>query len=104
MYVCQWNLEIPFGKQSEGLAVMKEWGKDKFALSDFAKAKGGRVLVGHVGPSPSTVLDEYMFESLADFERALDGMKDERFRRHAAALAPLVVPGSQHWKVYRVVE
>lgn len=104
MYVCQWNLEIPFGKQSEGLTVMKDWGKDKFAFSEFAKAKGGRVLVGHIGASPSEVVDEYLFESLADFERALDGMKDERFRRHAAALAPLVVPGSQHWKVYRVVE
>jgi len=104
MYVCQWNLETPFGKQSDALAVMKKWGQDKFAHSDFGRAKGGRVLVGHVGVSPSAIVDEYLFESMADFERGLDGMRDERFRAHAAALAPFIVPASQHWKIYRVVE
>lgn len=27
-----------------------------------------------------------------------------QFRRHSDGLAPLVVPGSQHWIVYRVLE
>jgi hypothetical protein len=104
MYVCQWSLETPFGKQSDALAIMKKWGEDKFAHSEFRRAKDARVLVGHVGVSPSAVLDEYLFESIADFERALDGMRDDRFRAHAAALAPFVVPATQHRKIYRVVD
>ena len=44
MFVCQWHLDIPYGKQREALAV------------------------------------------------------------HSDALAPLIVPGSQHWVVYRVLD
>jgi hypothetical protein len=31
-------------------------------------------------------------------------MSGPQFRRHSDALAPLIVPGSQHWVVYRVLE
>jgi hypothetical protein len=49
-------------------------------------------------------VDEYEFESLADFEAALAGMSEPQFRPHSEALAQFVVPGSQHWVVYRVME
>ena len=104
MLVCQWHLDVPFGKRGEALRIMKAWGEDKFAYSGFRKAKGGRVLVGEVGVSPTHIVDEYLFESLADFEAALAGMGDERFRRHAEALAPYIVPGSQHWMVLKVID
>jgi hypothetical protein len=104
MYVCQWHLDILYGKQSEALRVMGEWGRDKLAHSEFRRVRSTRVMVGHVGASASHIVDEYVFESLADFEAALAGMGDERFRRHSDALAPFVVPGSQQWKIFRVVE
>lgn len=104
MFVCQWHLDITYGKQKEALAIMKAWAADKFASSTFKKATGARVLVGHVGPSASHVVDEYSFNSLADFEAALKDMGGEVFRKHSDALAPYIVPGSQHWEVYRVVE
>jgi hypothetical protein len=66
MFVCQWHLDIPYGKQGEAAAVM--------------------------------------FDTLADFEAALGGMSAPQFRRHSDALAPYIVPGSQHWVVYRVIE
>jgi hypothetical protein len=50
------------------------------------------------------VVDEYSFESLADFEAALASMAAPQFRRHSDALAPYIVPGSQRWVVYRVLE
>ena len=103
MYVCQWHLDIVYGRQREALEVMSAWGKEKFASSEFKRAKSARVMVGHVGESASHVVDEYVFETLADFETALQGMGAEQFRRHSDALAPFVVPGSQHWKVFRVV-
>lgn len=104
MIVCQWHLDIVYGKQSEAIAVMKEWGRDKFAHSQFSRARGARLLAGYVGPSASHVVDEYLFDSMADFEAALQGMGDERFRKHSEKLAPYIVPGSQHWVILRVVE
>jgi hypothetical protein len=104
MIVCQWHLDVLYGKQGDALRVMRAWGQDKLAQSEFRRARSVRVLVGHVGASASHIVDEYLFDTLADFEAALAGMGGETFRRHSDALAPFVVPGSQHWQVYRVVE
>ena len=104
MYVCQWHLDVPFGKQGAALEVMAEWGGEKMRSSGFRKVRGTRVMVGHVGASASHVVDEYLFETLADFEAALGDMGEERFRKLAERLAPYIVPGSQRWVVWRVVE
>ncbi len=102
MFVCQWHLDTPYGKQSEALRVMRGWGEEKLASSEFRRSSAQRVLVGHLGVSPSHVVDEYLFDSLADFELGLQGMTGPQFRSHSDALAPFIVPASQHWKVYRV--
>lgn len=33
MFVCQWHLDIPFGKPSEALRIMTAWGKEKLAVA-----------------------------------------------------------------------
>lgn len=104
MIVCQWHLDIPYGKQVEVLEIMRAWGEEKRASSDFGKARSTRLMVGHVGKSASHVVDEYVFDSLADFESALAGMGAERFPRHSDRLAPYIVPGSQHWEIFRLIE
>jgi hypothetical protein len=104
MLICQWHLDIVYGKQAEAVRVMRAWGAEKFASSEFRRARGARLLTGYVGPSASHIVDEYSFESLADFEAALAGMAAPQFRAHSEALAPFIVPGSQHWIVYRVLE
>jgi hypothetical protein len=104
MLVCQWHLDIVYGKQAEAVRIMRAWGAEKFASSEFRRARGARLLAGLVGPSASHVVDEYAFESLVDFEAALAGMAAPQFRAHSDALAPFIVPGSQHWIVYRVLE
>jgi hypothetical protein len=104
MLVCQWHLDIVYGKQAEAVRIMRAWGAEKFASSDFRRASGSRLLAGLVGSSASHLVDEYSFESLADFEAALAGMAAPQFRAHSDALAPLIVPGSQQWVVYRVLE
>jgi hypothetical protein len=104
MIVCQWHLDTPFGKQGQALTIMKAWGQEKFASSEFRRAHSSRVLVGQVGASPSHIVDEYLFDTLADFEAALQGMSQPQFKAHAEALAPLIVPGSQRWEVFHLVE
>lgn len=104
MFVCQWHLDTPYGKQGEAVAVMRAWGAEKFASSEFKRARGARLLSGMVGASASHIIDEYEFDTLADFEAALAGMSAPQFRGHSDALAPYIVPGSQYWVVYRVIE
>jgi hypothetical protein len=104
MLVCQWHLDIIYGKQADAVRIMRAWGSEKFASSEFRRARGTRLLAGLVGSSASHLVDEYLFESLADFEAALAGMAAPAFRAHSDALAPFVVPGSQQWVIYRVLE
>ena len=104
MFLCQWHLDVPYGCQGDALKIMKAWGAEKFNSSEFRRAKSNRISVGFVGPSASHIVDEYAFESLADFEAALAGMNAPQFRSHSDALKPLIVPGTQHWEIYRVVE
>lgn len=56
-----------------------------------------------VAASASHIVEEYLFDSLTDFEAGLAGMSGSQFRSHSEALAPYVVAGSHHWVVYRVV-
>lgn len=104
MIICQWHLDIAYGKQAEAVKVMRAWGAEKFTSSEFRRARGARLLAGFVGPSASHLVDEYTFDSLADYEAALASMSAPQFRRHSEALGPYIVPGSQHWVVYRVLE
>lgn len=104
MYVCQWHLDVPYGKQHEVVEIMKAWGEEKFRSSEFKRAKAAKLMVGHIGASASHIVDEYYFESLADFELALAGMEQSQFKPHSDALAPYIIPGSQEWKVFRVIE
>lgn len=103
MLICQWHLDIVYGKQAEAVKIMQAWGTEKFASSEFRLAKGSRLSAGLVGASASHLVDEYWFESMAHFELALAGMAAPQFRKHSDALAPYVVPGSQHWEIYRVL-
>ena len=104
MYVCQWHLDIPFGKQGQVVAGFKAWEKDAMASSDFKRARNPRLLVGHIGRSASHIIHEYVFDSLADYEAALASMAQPQFKAHAEALAPFVVPGSQHWEILKIIE
>ena len=61
MLVCQWHLDIVYGKQADALRVMRAWGAEKFASSEFRRARGSRLLAGFVGASASHIIDEYLF-------------------------------------------
>jgi hypothetical protein len=77
MLVRQRHLDVPYGKQAEAVSVMRAWGAEKFASSEFRRARDARLLAG---------------------------MGAAQFKRHSDALAPVIVPGSQRWVVYRVVD
>lgn len=92
-----------YGKQRDAVEIMKAWKAEDMVSSEFRRAKSGRLLCGHVGPSASHLVVENEFESLADFEAALKDMAQPQFKRLSDALAPLVVAGSQHWEILRIL-
>ena len=101
-FVCQWSLEIIFGKQKEALDVLKAWGAEKLRSSNF-KVSENRLMNGFIGKSPSLIIDEYIFESMDDFEKALSDMSKPLFKQFSEALAPYVVPGTQKWTIYKLI-
>jgi hypothetical protein len=103
MYICQWHMDIIYGKQGDAVRALTAWGAEKMASSDFRRTKSMRLLCGHVGPSASHIVDEYAFETLADFEAALQGMAQPQFKPLSDALAPFIVAGSQHWEILRTL-
>ena len=102
-FVCQWTLEIVYGKQKQALDIIKKWGEEKFRSSHF-KVSVNRVMNGYIGASPSLIIDEYIFNSMDDFEKALADMGNPQFREYSDSLAPFIVPGSQKWTVYKIIE
>lgn len=103
MILCEWHIDIPFGRQAEAVALLMAWNSAKFEHTEFRRVRAHRLLAGHVGVSPSHLVDAYTFESLADFEAALASLSHPALKPHAEAVMPLIVPGSQHWRVLRVV-
>jgi len=102
MYSCQWHISIVFGKQKQALDIMKEWGAEKFRSTAFKKSTN-RVMTGYIGDTPSHIIDEYLFESLDDFNQALSEVGQPQFKQYSEAIAPLVIPGSQKWIVYKLI-
>ena len=104
MFVCQWHIDVPFGKQKEVLEVMRRWDDDMNKAGDVPKAMNQRLLVGHIGVSPSHIINEYQVSSLADWENMLKAVATGRWQKYSDEIAKYIVPGSQHWLVYRVAK
>jgi len=101
-FICQWSLKIIYGKQSQAIDIMKKWGEEKLRSSNFKVSKS-RMMSGYIGESPSHIIDEYVFESMDDFEKSLADMSLPQFKQYSEALAPFIVPGSQKWKIYKII-
>lgn len=102
-FICQWSLEIVFGKQKPAVEIMKKWAEEKFRSSNFKVSKS-RMMNGYIGKSASLIIDEYEFDSLGDFEKALSDMSQPQFKQFSDALALYVVPGSQKWTIYKLID
>jgi hypothetical protein len=103
MLACQWHLDVPFGKQKEVIEIMKKWDAE-MESSGLPKPQSHRTLVGHIGTSPTHVINEWVVPSLSDWEAMLKLVGTGKYQKYSESLAPYIVPGSQHWVILRVVE
>ncbi len=104
MLLCQWSLDIVFGKQGEALKIIKAWGAEKMKSSGFSKSTQNRVYTGFIGESAAHIVDEYVFSSLDDFEKAISDMGQPQFKQFAEQISSIIIPGTQKWQIYKIVE
>jgi len=103
MYLCQWSLDVQFGKLGAALEIIKEWGAEKKKSSGFAKSTGGVVYTGYIGVSAAHIVDEYVFSSLDEFEKALADMAQPQFKPFAERMAQVIIPGTQKWQIFKII-
>ena len=103
MFLCQWSLDIVFGKQKQALKIIKKWSAEKMRSSNFRKSTGNRVFSGYVVDSAAHIVDEYVFESLEDFQIALADVGKQEFKKFTESIAPYIVSGSQKWMVHKMI-
>ena len=103
MFLCQWSLDIQFGKLGEALQIIKEWGEEKHKSSGFSVSTAGRVYTGYIGESAAHIVDEYVFNSLDEFEKALADMAQPQFKQFAERLAKVIIPGTQKWEIFKII-
>ncbi|CAN5487770.1 hypothetical protein BH10BAC5_BH10BAC5_26460 [soil metagenome] len=103
MFKCVWSLQIVYGKQNDAVEILKGWGAEKMRSSHFKVSKQNALFSGFAGVSSSYIMDEYLFDSLADLEKGLADMSQPQFKKFSDALSPLVVPGSQCWTIYKMI-
>ncbi len=104
MFLCQWSLDIVFGKQAEALKIIKQWGAEKMRSSGFSKSTANRIYTGYIGDSAAHIVDEYVFEKLDDFESALADMGQPQFKTFAEQISTIIIPGSQKWRIFKITQ
>ena len=104
MFACQWHFDVPFGKQKDALAILKEWEPTMRKSPAYPKDRGARLMVGHIGASPSHIIAEHVFDSVADWEKMMHDVATGKYQSQSEKMAALIVPGSQHWEILKIVE
>lgn len=99
MFIAQFSYDIVWGKKSQAIEVFKK--HISYAIEDLGWPEG-IVLEGSIGAPESRLIEQYRFESLAALEEAWSKMDDPRLAHYVEEMAPLVVPGSHKWEVFRV--
>jgi len=104
MFVCQWHFDVPFGKQKDVLDIMSKWNQEMFKDNATFQQTDHRTMVGHIGASASHIIDEVVVGSMADWEAGMNVVATGKYKDFSEQMAKYIVPGSQHWVVYRVAE
>jgi hypothetical protein len=98
--VARFSFDVPFGKKSDLVRIMKKWEPVQMDLG-FPKPL---VLIGSIGAPESRVEINHTFPSLAALEATWAKLNDPRMAEFQKETAPYIVSGSHRWEVFRVQE
>lgn len=104
MFVARWIVDIRFGKSNDFVTRINQW-YDEVGEKVGLSRDGLRVANGSIGAKESRFEFDYTIESMEKLQGMWDEMsKLEAHAKFGSDLEPLVVPGSSHWEVFRIIE
>ena len=103
MLVARWNIDVRFGHKEEFLRIFKKWQAE---VADKIGWNGKvRMLNAAVGSQESRFEYEVTLESLSDLEKGWASFGQHPYHsQFGKDLEPLIVSGTNHWSVMRVVD
>lgn len=104
MMIARWSCEAKFGMKSEALALLKEW-QEQIGAQVGMEASRLRTITGSVGAKEALIQDEFMIDNLTELDDFFS--KIARVKMHAdwgRKMSEVIVSGSTHWQVFRVIE
>jgi hypothetical protein len=101
MFIARYCCDVRFGHKDEYLAFARKWEKEIGSRLGWKS----RVITGSIGAAESRVEHEMEVASLAELEKGFAELaKNEQHKKWGKEIEPLVVSGSNHWQIFRVVE
>ena len=104
MFIARWIIDVRFGKKDEFIKMMQQWHKDvgdKVGLNEDRL----RVISGSIGAKESRFEFDHSVESLENLQKMWDEMVTyEAHEKFGNDLEPIIVPGSSHWEIFRIVD
>jgi hypothetical protein len=98
--VARFCFDVPFGRKGDLIRLMKKWE----SLSEDLGFPKPLCLIGSIGAPESRVELNHTFPSLTALEAVWSKLNDPRIVDYQKDMAPLVVPASHRWEVFRVQE
>ena len=97
-FVARFSFDVAFGKKAAMMKVLVKWEPVSREVG-FPKAQ---ILSGSIGAPESRIESNYVFETLAALEATWAKLGDPRVAQVQEQMAPLIVPGSHRWEIFRV--
>ena len=98
--IARFSFDVPFGRKSEVFKIIKKLEKIELEVG-FPKPE---VLVGSIGAPESRIEANYRYESMAALEATWAKLDNPGMGDLMREMAPLVVPGSHRWEIFRIQE
>lgn len=103
MFVARWSIDVRFGHKDAALSLMRKWQAEVGNKTGWENANL-RILNGSIGAAESRLEFEMTVDSLAQLEQMWAKLPEIPYHKQFGKdLEPLIVSGSNHWDVFRVV-
>src|SRR6476646_1631389 len=96
--IARFSFDVPFGKKNDLFKLAKKWESLEKELG-FPKAE---ILIGSIGAPESRIEFNHHCPSRKARGRVWAKLNNPKRADYQADMAPLVVPGSHKWEIFRV--
>ncbi|HEY9841579.1 MAG TPA: hypothetical protein V6D23_14045 [Candidatus Obscuribacterales bacterium] len=103
MFIARWIVEVRFGQKDAFLSLLHRFDSEIMASLGVEKSSV-RWLNASIGAPESRYEEEMQVNSLLELEEFWAKVgQSSAYAALAQELAPLIIPGSNRWEIYRVV-